>query len=167
MLYYKIAPAIDAGLATGKLNQYEYDYILKFIHKIDRLKSLYQGVKKGEFDLEKDEPLIPSKTYLASNKVIDNAIKNLIKAGVDPKTANAIRAKSYNRQEVKCINPHCNNLFVPKNRKNNHCENCSQPDQYLKEWRASRADKKSRKSEPTPPPEKMIYMRFIDPDVFD
>lgn len=168
MLYYKIAPAIDVGLASGKLNQYEYDYILKFIRKIIHLKFLYQGVKKGEFDLEKDEPLIPSKTYLASNKVIDNAIKNLIKAGIDPETANAIRAKSYNRQEVKCINPHCNNIFVPINKKNNHCENCSQPDKYLKEWRASQADKKSRKSEPAPPPpEKLIYMRFINPDVFD
>src|SRR5579863_9254141 len=168
ILYYKIAPAIDVGLASGKLNQYEYDYTIKFIRKIMHLKSLYQGVKKREFDLEKDEPLIPSKTYLASNKVIDNAIKNLIKAGMDPETAKAIRAKSYNRQEVKCINPHCNKMFVPKNENNNHCQDCSQPDKYLKEWRASQADKKSRKSEPAPPPpEKIIYMRFINPDVFD
>lgn len=166
-LYYKIAPAIDIGLETGKLNQYEYDYIKKYVYKLTRLMSLYQGVKKGEFDMESDEPLIPSKTYLVSNKVIDNAIKNLIKAGMDPETANAIRAKSYNRQEVKCVNPHCHTMFVPKNVKNNHCENCSQPDRYLKEWRAYQADKKSRKSEQAPPPEKIIKLRFINPDVFD
>ncbi|MFQ5780643.1 MAG: hypothetical protein ACE5HN_07640, partial [Nitrospiria bacterium] len=164
VIFFKIAPAIDLGVEGGKLTQYEYDYIKKFVYKINYLMGMYEGVKKGSINKESDRPLTPSKTYAISNKSIENTIKNLLKSGADPRWVDSVRSAAFkNREKVKCINSHCKNTFLPINKNHKRCQDCSKPGIYLKEWRALHGDRENwNPKQGQPPPEKIITIRFID-----
>lgn len=163
-IYLKILPAVDEGVKERRLNRSEADYLERFIFRIRYLMILYQGVKKGDIDMKSDQPLIPSITNIVSNKNIESHVEHLAKIGFDPARVNTIKAAAFNNQEkVKCINPDCENLFVPINKNHKHCEHCSKPGNYLKEWRKSKKNKNRRRKRNQPAPKESFPMIIIDP----
>ncbi|HXN07246.1 MAG TPA: hypothetical protein VN944_09315 [Nitrospiria bacterium] len=165
-LFFRISPAMDKALANKKLNESDFNFIKKFIFKIRHLMTLYQGIKKGELHLEDDKPLIPSITYINSNKIIENTMKNLKKGGVDERRAGEIKTFAFNNQKkIKCIVSGCNNTFVPINKNHLRCDSHSEPKVFLKEWRDFKNhDQNGFSIRNNQPSEKIIYQPFINPN---
>ncbi len=165
MLHFRIFPALDEGSKEGILRPSEFTYIKKFVSKILHLMVLYQGVKKGDIDMKSDKPLVPSMTNLFSNKMIENHIENLIKGGFDPLKAEAIKAAAFKSQErLRCINPQCGRIFIPINKNHKRCEHCSRPENYLKDWRASKANNRNEQQK-QPAPQKDISIPMISSEL--
>lgn len=146
IIFKKVCPALEEGLKSGRLTKVEYNYVHDFLTVFQYLMFRYQGIKKGHIDINRDKPSMPSNTYLASNKRIENTTNHFIKTGMDPIVAESVSASCFNRKRIKCITRDCNNTFVPRNNRHQRCQDCSKPKNYLKKWRATRADEENKAS---------------------
>lgn len=152
LLYSEIVPVIDRGIQEKCLETKEHIFLKKFIYKLQDVLRLYQGIKKGHIDLENDEQLMPSDTYIYSNKVIKNAVKFQQLLGIEKERAELIDPTlKKNKVQIKCAG--CPTLFIPRDKNHKYCGKCPESKNRVKRWR----EEKHQPNKPKPE-EKIINL---------